>query len=219
MHTHISSPSAGARLGLRLRLAIEFGLLIAIVATALASLQIGKTRVRGLVDQNLADRQLSHFATEIVIQSLLCRRFEKDILLNLNEHVVRSDYFARWNQATADLDRAIQGFGAAAATIADREQADTWRTESANYRAAVLQTIHAIDSSTIAAPEEANILLVPAKDTIRNLTDTAVSAARDKDTAVRSSSDALSGIISGNARMIVLFGLIGLILCSALNRR
>jgi hypothetical protein len=219
MKTFVSSPLSGARFGLRIRLALEFGLLIAILIAVLVIVQIGKVWVRGLVDQNVVDRQLNYYATEIVVQTLLCRRFEKDILLNLGDQAVRSDYLTRWNQATSDLDRAIQGFGEAAVSAADRAQADRWRTESANYRAAVLEMIRAIDSGSILAPEEANALLAPAKDSIRNVTDTAVIAARDKGVAVGSSSGALSSVLSGNARMIVLFGLVGLILCSVLYRR
>jgi methyl-accepting chemotaxis protein len=219
MENNVASPPSRTRFGLRLQLSLTFGLLIAILAVILASLLIGKAWVRGLVDQNFTEQQLSRFASEIVIQTLLCRRFEKDILLNLDDQVVRSDYLSRWNQATSDLERAIQGFSIAAVTVADRTQADMWRTEIANYRAAIQETLRAIDSGRITTPEEANTVLAPAKDSIRNLMDTAMITVRDKDTAVQSSSDALSGAISRSARMIVLFGLVGLILCSALDRR
>jgi hypothetical protein len=219
MENNVMSPRPETRFGPHLQLSLTFGLLIAILAVILASLLIGKTWVRGLVDQNLADRQLSRFANGIVFQALLCRRFEKDILLNLNNQIARNDYLARWNQATSDLDRAIQGFSSAAITVADRTQANTWRTEIAHYRAAVQETVHAIDSGRITTPEEANTVLAPAKDSIRNLMDTAVITVRDKDMAIQSSDDTLSGAISRSARMIVLFGLVGLILCSALDRR
>jgi hypothetical protein len=219
MENNVASPRSETRFGLRLQLSLTFGLLITILAVILASLLIGNAWVRGLVDQNLADRQLSRFANEIVVQTLLCRRFEKDILLNLNNQIARSDYLARWGQATSDLEQAIQGFSSAAVTVADRSQADKWRTESANYRASVQATVRAIDSGGITTPEQANTALAPAKDSIRNLMDTAVISVRDKDTAVQSSSDALSDAISHSARVIVLFGLVGIILCSALDRR
>jgi hypothetical protein len=219
MKAFIVPPRSGTRFGRRLRLALELGLLIAILAAVLVITQTGKAQIRTLVDQNLADRQLSHFATEIVVQALLCRRYEKDMLLNLSDQVARSNYLTRWYQAVSDLERAIQSFGEVAVTAADRAQADVWRTESTNYRAAVLQMVQAVDRGSTLTPQEANTMLVPAKDAIRHVTDTAVIAARDKETAVGLSSGALSSAISGNARMIVLFGLVGLILCSVLYRR
>jgi hypothetical protein len=219
MENNVASPRPETRLGPRFQLSLTFGLLIVILALILASLLFGKTWVRGLVDQNFADRQLSRFANEIVVQTLLCRRFEKDILLNLDDQVVRSGYLMRWNQAASDLERAIQGFSSAAVTTADRTQVDTWHTEIGHYRAAVQETVRAIDSGRITTPEEANTVLTPAKESIRNLMDTAMLTVRDKDMAIQSSSDALSGAILRSARVIVLFGLVGLILCSALDRR
>jgi hypothetical protein len=206
------------RFGLPFQPSPTLALLLAILAVILASLLIGKEWVRGLVDQNHADRQLRRFANEIVVQTLLCRRYEKDMLLNLNDQAARGDYLIRWEQASSDLERAIQGFSGAAVHAADRAQADKWRIESTSYREAVLETIRAIDTGEITTPEEANTVLVPAKDSIRNLMDTAVITVRDKDAAVQSSSDALSGAVSRSARMIVLFGLVGLILCLARDR-
>jgi hypothetical protein len=219
MENNVASPRPETRFGPHLQLSLTFGLLIAILAVILGGLLIGNTWVRGLVDQNAANRQLSRFANEIVVQTLLCRRFEKDILLNHNNPIARSDYLARWGQATSDLERAIQGFSSAAVTVADHTQADTWRAEIAHYRASVQETIRTIDSGRITTPEQANTALAPAKESIRNLIDAAVMTVRDKETAVQSSSDALSDAISHSARVIVLFGLVGLILCSALDRR
>jgi hypothetical protein len=87
-----------------------------------------------------------------------------------------------------------------------------WRSESATYRAAMLQTINAIEQGTITTPDQANIELASAKASIRNLTDTAIDAARTKDTAARSKSTVLSASIASNMRILVLIGLVGLVL-------
>jgi hypothetical protein len=215
-----ASPSpSDARSKLRLRLSLELGLLISILAIIFAMMPIGRSWMQDLTNQNLADRELSHYTTEIVVQALLCRRYEKDVLLNLSDPAARDNYLSRWNQATLDLELAIQGFGAAAATAPDRAQAEAWRAQSATYRAAVLQIIQKIDQGSITLPQEANALLAPSKDSIRSLTESAMQMARAKETAVQSSSDAVSSATSSNARMIVLIGLVGLILVTLRYRR
>jgi hypothetical protein len=180
---------------------------------------INKLWVRDVMDQNVVDQQLSGFADEIVIQALLCRRFEKDMLLNLSDPAARGIYRAHWDQAAADLDRAIEGFRAAAVTVSDRAQADAWRNASTQYQAAVLQTLLAIDHGTITEPREANHVLASAKGSIRALTDTAMITARDKDMAAQSSSDAVRSALSGSARLITLFVLIGCLGYAVITRR
>jgi hypothetical protein len=219
MKAHLPSTSSRPRPGPRLQLLLELSALVMTVAVLLAIVPIGKAWIQDIAQQNRADTQLSDLADEILVQALLCRRYEKDMLLNINDQAVRSSYLVRWGQASDDLERAIEGFAAVAVTEADRAQATRWRSESANYRAIVVQTIQAIDSGSITTLEDANTMLRPAKVAIRELTNTATVAAETKDTAIQLSSDALSSVISGNARLIVIFGLVGLLLCSALARR
>jgi hypothetical protein len=198
---------------------LEIALLITMLVVLQAIEPIREAWVTDVVAQNVADQQLSYFADEIVIQALLCRRFEKDILLNLSDQAVPNDYLSRWNQATADLDRAIDGFRAAAVTGADRMQADEWQAEFNHYRAAFLETLGAVESGSITTPAEANDVLIPAKASIRDLTNTAMTLGSAKDTAAQASSDSLRSTLAGTVRVLVVLVMIALILCTALARR
>jgi methyl-accepting chemotaxis protein len=207
------------RLGQRLHISIEFGLLLAMLVAILAIRPIGEAEIENLVDQKIADQQLNLFASDIVIQALLCRRFEKDMLLNLNNRDVRERYFERWNRASLALGEAIDGFGAAAVTEADRALAKEWRSESVAYQTAMLEILRAVDRGSITTPEQANTALTSAKESIRALTGTAMNVARDKEEAAMGSSNSVGGALAGNARWIVVLGLIGLLLSTALGIR
>jgi hypothetical protein len=219
MRIHAASLPSRARFNVRLQLLLAFGVLSIVLTMILAIMPMARSWMSDLVYQYEADQHLGQLADEIVVQTLLCRRFEKDILLNLDNPEERSEYVMRWQRSMSNLEQAIHGFDAAAVTIADRAQAKAWRTESANYRAGMLALVSAIDGGALMDSEEANEALVPAKASIRDLTDTAMATARAKESAAASSASALQNVISSNARMIVIFGLVAIVLCAALDRR
>lgn len=219
MITRVFSSLSTRRTGLSSRRWLEIGLLIIILAALNMIEPLSKLWVRDVIAQNVTDQRLSHFANEIVVQTLLCRRFEKDMLLNLSDQAVHNRYRAQWEQTTADLNRAIDGFQAAAVTMSDRQQADAWRITSREYKTAMWQTLHAIDSGAISKPAEANHMLTSAKGSIRTLTDTAMLVAQTKDTAVKSSSTAVQQALSVTARTMTLFVLVGCLFWMIITRR
>ena len=198
---------------------LEFALLVIMIGVLIAIEPINKSMVRKVIDQNTVDQQLSDFADEVVVHALLSRRFEKDMLLNLNNDSIRSEYQAQWTQANVDLERAIQGFHAAAVTDVDRNQANRWLAASKEYRTAVLDTLQAIDDGRLTRPTEANQALEAAKVPIRTLTDTATNVARAKDTAADTSSSAIRNTLETSARLLTLLILVGCLLWIAVGRR
>jgi hypothetical protein len=192
-----------------LRKWIEIIILIVMLITINAIEPLSKVFVRDIVKLNEVDQQLSYHAHDIVVQALLCRRFEKDILLHFGNEPEQNIYRTRWYQSTVALDQAIQQFYTAAGTHTDREQAAAWSKASVEYRVAVQDTLQAIDTGEITSPVEANEILSSAKTAIRNLTNTAMSVAEAKDLAVETSSSTVRNTLLGSVRVLTLLLLVG----------
>jgi hypothetical protein len=207
------------RSGMSFRGWFELALLIVMLVTLFAIEPISKAIVRDIIKQNATNQQLSYFSNEVVIQALLCRRFEKDILLHIDDQTTRVAYQSQWNQAIVDLERAILGFQVNATSPADQEQAARWQAARGDYQQEVLEVLQAIDDGTITRSAEANELLTSAKSSIRGLTETATAVAEAKDAAVESSSAAMSNTLTASARLITLVLLAGCVLWVTVTRR
>jgi hypothetical protein len=211
-------PSA-KRLRISGRNLLELSLLSVVVVFLMTIEPINKTLVRDVIKQNATNQQLSRFAHEIVIQSLLCRRFEKDIILNIQDEDKRKTYQLQWEEALVRLDQAIAGFKITAVDANDLEQADAWRSSSLDYQAAVLQLLQSVQDGTITQPTEANQLLTSGKNSIRSLTDTATIVAQAKDQSVELSSSRMSNTLSTSARVLTLFVMAVCIALTVISRR
>lgn len=198
---------ARRRYGLSSQKWLEIGLVVLMVAGLNLIEPLSKMFVRDVISQNVIDQRLSYYANEIVIQTLLCRRFEKDMLLHIDDDAMRDTYRARWDEALLALEGSIEGFYSAAEAGPDRAQADAWRGARATYQAAMLETLQAIEAGAITEADEANRVLTEAKRAIRGLTDTAMSVAHTKEGAAESSSSALRSALSGSARTLTLLAL------------
>jgi hypothetical protein len=219
MNSALASSLLRRRTGFRLHHMLEVAVLLAVLAATIAITPVGKTLIQDLVDQRLADRQLNRLATDVVVQTLLCRRYEKDMLLHIDDPAVRDQYFARWSASAAELERAVRQFGAVAVTAEDRGQATRWEAEITDYRQAVIHALAAAERGAITTHDEANALIEPAKDEIRSVTDTAMALIDHKDAAADAAGEATSATLSGNARLVVLLGLAGLVVRLTLDRR
>lgn len=208
-----------ARFGMSFRGLFELVFLAAMLIALVTIEPMNKALVRNVIKQNATDHQLSHFANEIIIQSLLCRRFEKDILLQIDNKDARLAYQNQWAQAVSDLEQAILGFQINALHAVDREQARVWRTATIEYQKEVLELLQGIDNGTITQSAEANDMLASAKRSIRTVTDTATAVAQTKDAAVDTSSAAISNTLTTSARLMTLLILAGCIAWVTITRR
>jgi anti-anti-sigma regulatory factor/HAMP domain-containing protein len=153
---------------------LAFGLLCAILAAILA-LAIGSMLVLRAETQQaiLVTGERSRAAADMAIATLLCRRYEKDLFLTLDDKATRHDYFVKWEAALAELQLAIERYAALASTDAQRGQVATWREQSATYERAVREVERAIGAGLVLTPQDANAVLTPYKDPIRQLTNSA----------------------------------------------
>ncbi len=208
-------PSA-ARFGLKQQLMLALGLvsvLLAIVGVAaMGSLLSLGGAMRQAVE---VDGQLSYLANQVAIQTLLCRRYEKDLFLNLADVKVRSEQQAFWNNSFADLTRAIDEFDAAATTPEDKKLVTVWRKESATYQKSFLEVGQWIAAGSVTSPESANGSLEPTKENIQNLTGTALDAAKSKAESAQQSVAMMEQRSTTILVMIIAFVLLSLIVAGA----
>jgi anti-anti-sigma factor len=124
-------------------------------------------------------------ADSVQSATLLCRRYEKDLFLNLDVSSARIQYFLQWKEAYSHLQQAIEQYAALAENDEDRRRAALWRQDSATYHNAMVSIQQGIMAGDITTPKTANTLLTPFKDPIRSLTDSAVAAAAQEQAALQ----------------------------------
>lgn len=206
-------------LNLPLRRSLEIGLLVLMLVALQLIEPLSRLWVRDVISQNATDQQLSTYADEIVINALMARRFEKDILLNLANPAERERYEAQWTNAVVELEQAITGFRTTAITSGDQALADNWQTNVNQYRAGMDQVLVAITNGSVTTPTAANTLLDASKRRpIRDLTNSALAVAERKEQATQASSETLRGNLATSARIIVIV-LMAALLVSTFRQR
>lgn len=212
MHTP-PAPQAPWRFGLRLQLSLALALLgivcIAGVAVGLATLVSLRDEARVAVMVSEARRAA---ADRVALATLLCRRYEKDILLTLDQPTARTAYFGQWQEAYGDLRGAIDAYAALATTAEEREQAADWQTNAGTYFAAITDVERAMAGGAVTTPQAANTALEPFKEPIRLLTDSAMAVAERErgqlqttNAALLDSTAAAVQLLGGISLVVVLF--------------
>jgi anti-anti-sigma regulatory factor/HAMP domain-containing protein len=201
------------RPGLRLQLILAFGLLFAMLAGALAVAIGGLIYLRtGTQSAITIAGAKSRVAGEVAIATLLCRRYEKDIFLNLDSPDTRSIFLTQWQAAYTDLQRSIDQYANLANTDADRQQAAMWRQESSAYQSAILDTDQAIAAGRLTTPQAANAALALFQGSIRTLTDSAQAVAQRENTTLQRTNAVLATTSDQILYLIVGVCLIALVL-------
>jgi anti-anti-sigma regulatory factor/HAMP domain-containing protein len=208
-----TQPSMYWRPGLRLQLIFAFGLLCIVLAIALAvaigSLVYLRTETLSVVTIASAKSQI---ASDVAIATLLCRRYEKDIFLNIDAPEARAMYLAHWQASYTDLQRLIEQYAGLASTDQDRQQVVVWRRESSAYQNAILDIERAIAAGRLTTPQAANAALTPFKDSIRTLTDLAQAAAQGENAALKQTNIMLIATSDRSLYLLVGVGLVALVL-------
>jgi anti-anti-sigma regulatory factor/HAMP domain-containing protein len=197
---------------LRLQLMLASGLLCTILAGVLALALIGLVRLRTETQQAIAVAGAkSQIANEVAIATLLCRRYEKDVFLNLDVPTTRATYLTQWKAAYQTLQQTIDHYATLASTDEERQQVELWRRESRTYQGAVLNTEHAIAVGQITTPQAANAALTPFKDSIRTLTESAREWAQRDSVILQQTNTRLTTISDQFFQLLVGMGLVALL--------
>jgi PAS domain S-box-containing protein len=149
----------------------------AFVGVALACLLVlaaGATALRQqLALCHAAHKALHHdapgswWADGVAEAGLQCRRYEKDVFLNLNDAGVRADYLRKWNEAWATLHYRLEQLRASALSDGERRPIDECDASARRYRQHFLEVADQIGQGRIARPEDANRAIAPFKEDFR----------------------------------------------------
>lgn len=197
---------------IRTHLLGSFALLALLIVAVVGVSLLGFAQIRQRTTQTIkGDGQLSRLADSVAIQALLCRRYEKDLLLNIGDAEQQRKYLAQWQTAWTELDQAIAAFGTAATITAERQQARAWQADAQQYRQAVEQVVRGIESGQITTPQAANAALAPAKEPIRSLSDGAVEVATQRNQAVQAADARLIATNRASSTTVLALGVIAAI--------
>jgi methyl-accepting chemotaxis protein len=138
----------------------------------------------------------AEITAKIAVQTLECRRFEKDVFLNVGNAAVRDEYRKKWEVEFARLRTAIEAFRAAASGAEDTATAERWLAGSARYEDAMRRVTRGVADGSIKTPEQANEAITPFKESIRTLTDEAIATSPRKMAEARRAEADLSEVVS-----------------------
>jgi rsbT co-antagonist protein RsbR len=204
------------RPGLRLQLIFALSALAALLVVVIGLNLLSTARIKEITSQTVeVEARLNRLANDVVIYTQLCRIYEKQIFLNIDDPSKRDFYLLQWDSAYQRLESAIDAFASGAVVGEDRRQAETWRRELGSYREAFLRVRQAIAYSAVFKPQDANGLIEPYKGDIETLTNTALTMAELKAVNAQQAEAALLDNTTSNTRAGLSIGGIALLVALA----
>jgi methyl-accepting chemotaxis protein len=174
-------PSFFRHLSLRMKVYLNLALLCAALGTVSVLANWCIATVANLSEQALkkASRQAA-LASDVAEFTLECRRYEKDVFLNIRTPALRENYVKDWRNAFAQLTAAVEAFRDEAAAEDDQAAARKWTRLAGQYQEALQGVFRGVNEGTIRTPEQANEALTPFKESIRDLTELGRETSRRK---------------------------------------
>lgn len=178
----------GQGISFQLRLRMAFGVLSLLVALIAALALASLIRLRASAADAADEALLSRLASDVAVQALQCRRYEKDFFLNAGNLEAQDAPLQSWHAASIALRRAIKAFEDAAVDEDDRAAGAAWREQWVVYVRNVGQIEIAINTGEVKNPQDALIAFQPYHDNIHSLTDDAVRLAEAKNAVAQQTS-------------------------------
>ncbi|MAX27169.1 MAG: hypothetical protein CMJ19_21955 [Phycisphaeraceae bacterium] len=131
---------------------------------------VSLTHIQESIDRQIVQHeQLTRPTAHISVQTLQCRRYEKDMFLNVAHHDRFEAYFVRWSVAVDALTNSIDTYRQ---SVHDSQQvliAEKWLANVTAYQYEMLNIVTDIREGRITTPDQANMALTPSKNTIRSI--------------------------------------------------
>jgi methyl-accepting chemotaxis protein len=151
------------------RLTLAFSLTLALVGVVSFAGFWGLSLMVATVDTILNhDSKLMQLASDVQAETLMLRRFEKDVFLNIGEKEKVVEYGAKWQKAEsraieelAELDKLAGGD--------DKQVLQSMRADFETYRTGFGAVLQQIEDGTIRTALAGNEAMAPVKDDIRRL--------------------------------------------------
>ena len=113
------------------------------------------------------DAALSEIATGIANQVLSCRRYEKDLFLNMTDKVRRDNYLEKWQDSRETLEDLLISLDEK--PDVDKSKIATWKSAAHDYQSHFLTVVAKVENGTLTTPAEGNLAMIAVKDEIRFL--------------------------------------------------
>lgn len=110
------------------------------------------------------DATCSSWASQAAVSGLQCRRYEKDVFLNLKDGKVRADYLRKWNDAWDMLRCRLEQMKALGLSRHESQEIEACLASTGRYRQRFLVVADQIDQGRIVRPEDANRAISPFKE-------------------------------------------------------
>ena len=126
------------------------------------------------------DIQDCSLAQGMALSALQCRRYEKDLFLQLHNGTARAHALAEWQEAWSTLARQLAQFGHAADDPSELNWSAAHQGAVQAYHHHFLAVAEQIDQGLFGSAEEADRAFAPFKEEFRQVADDAMALARDQ---------------------------------------
>jgi twitching motility protein PilJ len=155
------------------KLTAGFVLVIALMAVAsVVNLMTTRSHLPRLDRMVQTDAVLAFEGADLRAVLLECRRYEKDMFLNLETPAKVTEYEAKWNEVYNEQIGTLDKLDKVAIEAADHEFLTATRKTMVGYAAALRKVLADARAGTITTPAAANAAFTPAKEAIRDLDET-----------------------------------------------
>jgi methyl-accepting chemotaxis protein len=153
-----------------LRIALEFGVLLAVVIGMAASAYWGIDRIASTTLQILdADVKLAAHSADARANVVGMQRYERDIFLNIDSQERVAEYQKKWEEERARQAARLGDLETYATRVEDRERVENMRKDLADYEASFKKVLGLIQAGTIKTPQDARDAMAPYQDDVRRL--------------------------------------------------
>ena len=154
----------------RISLGFVFMLLVLLLMVGSSLLALGRAGggLDDLVNRSLA---FSHHIQSARAEVGNLRRYEKDLLLNIQSVEKRKEYLDKWQDSAEKVRQHLQSADALASS-AEQEAIKSLLGAMARYESGLKNVASQIEAGGLATPQEGNKALEPVKDAVRGMEST-----------------------------------------------
>src|SRR4051812_11401830 len=156
------------------RLALGFGIVLALLIAVAFSGYWGMESVTNETISMLhGDQAISQKSDEVKIDSLQLRRFEKDMLLNLENQSKMRDYQDKWKMQLSEFKTDVGELELLPITAEEKQLTTEMKNDITVYEHGIDATVAAIAAGTVKTSDEGNAQLASVKDETHRMEDSA----------------------------------------------
>jgi len=209
------------------RLMVSFGAVLFLMALVSVSgvwgVLEGENRIIGMLD---TDVSLADAAAKCRANVLGLRRSEKDIFLNMANKEKVEEYYKKWTEEGDKVTARIADMEKAANTDEFREEIKQIKENFPLYQAGFKKVLEQVKAGVITRPEDGNAAIIPYKDEIHKMENTAIAIAEQssdimdhEEQIIVSNTHMVIGLVLGISLIAVLIGVtLALIVARSIRR-